>query len=754
MYGWLAQPVEKQSRRAAEQVFRTPLPEPLIRERQRQRKISRKKYGVRVSRRLPSSQGTKRSLAGDNKQYSLMQVSEFTEDHPYWGTLRQSQIIGTGPSIVDATGHRDSYKDRPHNQLTSDRNFPAQKSKHADRKVSGRRRKGMSVATRNRGQVREKRYGLADPVVWDAINRSLEQQRRLSSMVIPEEVLAEYPVELEVPERTSSQRKALNRFTRQLEKYADASKAAGGVPIMTPTISDSRVSYHTVQPLLKYQGEFNAAGLAVTSAEQSRKSPIKPRDSRVPINHTPRAMALPVRINGDLDGQDDAVSEQLSSSSGTFVDFTPIGVPIESLPVSKSKAKRAVPPRGKRTILPWLKKKSPAEEIRDTRRASQQLPRPTKDNKAQNRAKHIDPHSSQGYRKPLVPKDSPSQGPETSTPVAHQPRPSKAPADAISEKPSRSSLAKGKQVATGLRPLPVISQAEPEISPRQSVMHTGLRKRDMAMSRLPRPETIEEEKENLPIHHGQETVQIYPPPNPEDALVPLTMTHQRPPDESPQTTPSTIPSLPYTAQYASVRPSSLERALNEVSEQLEKMEQADTACRFCTRPPTATEQAIQEKSPTVQQHSNRKTSVASLSRRPGLDEEFIFVDRKMPPLKSPERKTKKLPAPPPPPPRPTRDAPGPPPKQPLPSPPKGKRVRAVPQTEAILKDLDVFFDYDDADINDRDVIKGLQVAIHAAADNAYDAWIRDKTGLRIRRFLADLRAVGEVEPAKLADKRA
>ncbi|KAG4219212.1 hypothetical protein PC116_g32308, partial [Phytophthora cactorum] len=57
-------------------------------------------------------------------------------------------------------------------------------------------------------------------------------------------------------------------------------------------------------------------------------------------------------------------------------------------------------------------------------------------------------------------------------------------------------------------------------------------------------------------------------------------------------------------------------------------------------------------------------------------------------------------------------------------------------------------------INDRDVIRGLQVAIHAAADNMYDALIREKTGLRIRRFLADLRAVGEMQDENPAGQRA
>jgi hypothetical protein len=46
----------------------------------------------------------------------------------------------------------------------------------------------------------------------------------------------------------------------------------------------------------------------------------------------------------------------------------------------------------------------------------------------------------------------------------------------------------------------------------------------------------------------------------------------------------------------------------------------------------------------------------------------------------------------------------------------------------------------DRDIDDRDVLLGLKMAICAACDEDLDAWIRDRTGLRLRRFLADLKA--------------
>lgn len=60
-------------------------------------------------------------------------------------------------------------------------------------------------------------------------------------------------------------------------------------------------------------------------------------------------------------------------------------------------------------------------------------------------------------------------------------------------------------------------------------------------------------------------------------------------------------------------------------------------------------------------------------------------------------------------------------------------------------------DYDDAEITDRDVLRGLHIAASAACDQEVDAYVRNKTGLRIRRFLADLIALetlGEPQPGE------
>ncbi|OTA64853.1 hypothetical protein K449DRAFT_404346 [Hypoxylon sp. EC38] len=703
--------------------------------------LSRKKNGVRVSRRFPS-RGTGEST-GHDRQCSLAQVPEFTEDHPYWGTLRQFQIYNLNPKTLNAAEDRYPQNDHVHIRTTDNGKHPCQSARNADQKARGRRQRGMSIAARSRGAAREKRFGLADPVVWDAINRSLDQQRRLSTLVIPEGVVIGSIQQSGIPSRTSSQRKALNRFTRQLEKYADVAAAASNPLIMTPTESESKVSYHTVQPLLPYRKEFQAAGLAVTSAEQSRGSPLKPRGSRELINHLPRNVMVPVQMTGELDGQSSAQSEQLSSSSGSFVVFTPVDHQIRSLPSPKLKPTKSEP-KGKRGILPWLKKK-PTREIRGEQSGQQQIWPPVRDGRIRSQTQAIysqsvwDRRKSRALKDPLirVPDTTPTTSPGKSTQFSFDvTKPQKPPSRALP-------FIEAKQGGRGLRQRPMDSRAGPELGTRQSTVPTGLRKRDTTLARPPRPETIEEEKENSLCESDQTKVEIYPLPKSRVAPVPAPTTDHESQGVSPRTTPSTVPSLPYPARYASARPSSLERALDEVSQQLEQMErEADESARLRSRAQTLVEVTNEIKPHSSSRHFDQQALLATPSRFPQLNEEVIFVNRKMPLVESSEPKAKKpLPSPP----KPTEVPPSPPRKRSLSSPPKEKELPTTPQTENILNDLDVFFDYDDADINDRDVIKGLQIAIHAAADNVYDAFIRQRTGLRIRRFLADLMAVGEVE---------
>ena len=66
-------------------------------------------------------------------------------------------------------------------------------------------------------------------------------------------------------------------------------------------------------------------------------------------------------------------------------------------------------------------------------------------------------------------------------------------------------------------------------------------------------------------------------------------------------------------------------------------------------------------------------------------------------------------------------------------------------------------DFDDREIEDRDVLRGLHVAASAACDEEVDAFVRNRTGLRIRRFLVDLMALeafGDPRPGEDSRQRA
>ncbi|XXG94939.1 hypothetical protein Hte_001198 [Hypoxylon texense] len=692
--------------------------------------------------------------AGGDKQHSLTQVSEFPEEHPYWGTLRQSQILDAKPAIGGANNDRRLYKDHAHVQTTVNHKHPTQKPDHGGQKVGGRRRKGMSIANRNQEKAREKRYGLADPVVWDAINRSLVQQRRLTSLIVPEATATQVIPDLEVPSRTSSQRKALNRFTRQLEKYANVAGAAGNVPIMTPTESESRVSYHTVQPLLPFRKELQAAGLAVTSAEQGRKPPT---DGQACVDRPSKNSKEFVELYGSFDGQEDPTREQPSSTSGSFIEFTPDGGLIEPLspPRSKSKQKSSTH-KVKRGILPWLKKEPTVSETHGTEFEPQERWQHIKDGRVQSETRAIGSQNPRGLRKTYAHQDPSARVIYPSTPTTRPLKLPSAPNITTPQKPPYlgSGSTQAKQANRGRLSEPIISYADPGLETKQPAVHTGLRKRDIAVARLPRPETIEEEQEASPNHTRQTIFEENSRPGSKVVSVPATEIKRPPQNASSQTTPSSVPSLPYPARYASGRPSSLERALDEVSQQLDKMEQEADKTAMYSRPPTLVEATNQKKQQDSPSHSGQQVSKTAPTRRPHMSEEFVYVDRKKPPVSPREQKPKMRTAQPPaespprPPPKPTRAAPTPTKNRSLPSPPKEKVLPKTPRTKAAVNDTDVFFDYDDADINDRDVIKGLQVAIRAAADDRYDALIRDKTGLRIRRFLADLRAVGEMPQEK------
>ncbi|CAJ2501198.1 Uu.00g040510.m01.CDS01 [Anthostomella pinea] len=764
-----------------------------------------------------------------------MQVSD-GPDLPYRGTTPQARAAYTQSWATGAAKGHQRHNEHAHAGAVEDETFLTNTNLDSDPGPQRRTRQHRSTA-----QL-EKRYGIADPAKWDEFSRSLMQQQRLSSFIAKDDHEREPVQQFEVPSRTSSQNRALNRFARALEKYADVAGAAGRAAIMTPTTSESKVSYHTVQPLMPYREEFQAAGLAVTSAEQRERSP---RKAAVDLRHAGRSARASVSglPTVRVDGQNEVARSGSSiSSTGSFVRSTPpnghITHPYVPLPTPQLKNNRKSGTQEKRKFFPWFRKKSPwtkaggahhpeaqktpqyiehgpvqtkmtlpplpdRREYQDAQyrtgqeiQAEQSVPRaprrplpkraitPKKEAlvaltpsgiEQRDRGPHFESRTVQppGNVQPKLLRSVMTPSKEASvvlTPSGIEQRDRGPHFEPRAERPPGNVRPKllrtpKKNAFVALSPSGIEQRDrgphfEPQtvrspgyFDPRWSVPDGPQGKREMTQARPPRPhpatiETIQEEKEATPSR-GQQAANHQAIRKRQGKAVAAKGTRQDSAPVSPESRDSSIPSLPYAAKHAVSTASSLERALDAVSRDLDEREQqVDKQTHVRTHHPALAETTNQHTKSSRQGESGYRTSQHRLSRQPHRNEKFIYVDRLMPPVESLPLNSKPLP------PSPIRQPPS------APHTPQADEElhedtkSDQSRTEEILQDLDVFFDNEDVDIKDRDVIKGLHVAVHAAADDSYDAYIRHKTGLRIRRFLADLKAVDEVKIEAAADQAA
>ncbi|KAH8165181.1 hypothetical protein CIB48_g3041 [Xylaria polymorpha] len=664
-------------------------------------------------------------LLPDNES-SLSQTTRSPE-HPYWGTLQSpsaSRRTSRASRIVD-----NRTTDMPSNEPINDTTRQARKT-----------------------PKREKRFGVADPLAWDVINRSLTQQHRLSSLVGADNPVAVPPKEssnkaINVVSRTSSQRRALSQFARELEKYADVAGAVGKAPVITPPVSDSKVSIRTVKPLVPYKDEFLAAGLAVTSTEQSRNLTSKAHaQGSLQRNRSHKQPNWPIQTRKKLDTLGDGTSPSASisrscTSSGSYVEFSPpknIYFPGSSRSrLAKMAAVLGVPSRFESSTL--------------------------KEGKLNPTTSHPSSMSAVGFNIGATDQRCRvylrfNYGPSLLF-LQNSSPPKKEPCVALTADYCE-------QRDQGPHPEQEGGHYGSVIGDKQSLGGAGLRgKRDITRGVLPKPYpefvgTIEEET-NRNTHLVRNNNQDRYPPRIDYKVMPSVKQgpRQRPDVKSSASHESSIPSLPFAARLAANTASSLQRAL-------------DDACRKLDDENIQTDKLSKQKNikqdlpPIPRQDSQENVPCRALPRKPRSAEKFIFVERTMPRVEVPQSTSKPLP------PEPVSAPPATPEKgsgsrhgQPSDKPPpvsraltskrKKNAVAELAKAEEMLKDLDVFLnDYDDAGIEDRDVIKGLQVAIHAAADDLYDGYIRHKTGLRIRRFLADLKSFEDISELGSTDQRA
>ncbi|KAH9902117.1 hypothetical protein F4778DRAFT_791068 [Xylariomycetidae sp. FL2044] len=724
--------------------------------REGQGEISRSRHGVRVSRCLTARE-SRRTTSSDHRISLTRNPQDI--DQPYWGTLRSSQVprARAGPTAhpVKASPLHNGYAhvkppgSKRHKSPLTEKPLPD--LPHV--------KDSMGPAARNYEQQSAKRYGVADPVAWDAINRSLMQQRQLSSLLIPDDLANESLRHSDIPSRSSSQRRTLDRFTRQLEKYAEAAKATGGAPIATPTVSESRASLHTVKPLMPYRNEFQSAGLAVTSKEQTHKPLAKGNRIGTTLQRhvhgdIPESTKVLLQLTRDSDGQDDSLIKSACSSTSSYVEFTPPdGYKthlMEGLPIHKPEPKPK--PIEKIRLLPWLKKRPVDDSHHHHNRVIERRSQPAHDS----RLRTIPPSSRTSNSG--LPRGTQAhshgagvnRGAQNHKPTL-PPKIAAVPPTLVTSKRAAcvamSSTDYG-QDARVSHPNPwAVQHGGDQLAIMPQISKALREKRDLSKTRrpVPQPETIDEATEPSPSPlRSQATKEKAKAENRIMAEL-----EKRQDSVSPQTDASSVPSLPYTARFAASKPASLDRALSVVSQQLDEVsKQADE--RACTSGHVSilresTNQGNEQVPELVsgRRESNREPSYPLRKKGKYIDAATTMS----PPGMKPSAPRPLPPAQPalPPPPKPTRAAPLAPVKLPEMVPVDQHAKPRVPIADDRMNDLDVFVEYDDGDIDDRDVIKGLQVAIHAAADDGYDAHVRNKTGLRIRRFLADLKSFEEVQ---------
>ncbi|KAK2600221.1 hypothetical protein QQS21_005017 [Conoideocrella luteorostrata] len=161
-----------------------------------------------------------------------------------------------------------------------------------------------------------------DSVLMTAVSRSIAQQLRLVSNTAQWSGNSSQPRSSPMDSRScsSSRRRSLNRFTRDLETYAERTSAKGKIVRDTSTPPTDAATLHTVTELLPYRQQVRAAGLAVTSKEQTNKVPRYLKEFRpgLPLRKLPRQGHRPKK-HTQLDGYEDSGPSQ---STHTEISFT------------------------------------------------------------------------------------------------------------------------------------------------------------------------------------------------------------------------------------------------------------------------------------------------------------------------------------------------------------------------------------------------------------------------------------------------
>ncbi|KAK1832799.1 hypothetical protein QBC39DRAFT_63510 [Podospora conica] len=564
-----------------------------------------------------------------------------------------------------------------------------------------------------RAPVMRSQPAITDLVSSEPAQRSLSQQLRLSSLVPPGclpttttkrkqpakqsflprmgSTRAPPPVQESSQGRlrSPSQKVAVDKFARELEEFAEAAGVAGRLLASPSEIDGINDSVQTVQDFLPYRTQFREAGLAVTSEDQ--KPPLTEKSQ-------PR---LQQKSSNDgrlrFDGGRSFGQGSLSTSKTSSEDTVHVGPADEACTGGKlGRFKLTVessplpPDQGTMTASETKASYMRPSAVFQERRPPPTEPVPPKptglsrervDRIAEfGRNLHEAHTSAVGH--PLGKLDA-TPGSSTSATAVLYP--------STSSSTSQDSCSKFDKCLPRYPSPNISSQAQQALSfPNKTTWNPPARQL---------PVTIEEDR--VPSSEKHKPINKTTIICPEDEVVVRTKSSGTQTTRLPaKPSSSSKPELPETWKEAIGSPFSFEKALDDVVRKLDDM--GDSKPTKAERPRSAGRRGTKPSSP-----SSRLQRAAKM-RRQHLAEGTVQDTT------ATGQASSKAPA----------------------IPLRRSRSSTTAQPSEVAQEQAL----EDGDIKDKDVLAGLKVICAASADQELDSWIHSKTGLRLRRFLSDLKS--------------
>ncbi|KAG5932043.1 hypothetical protein E4U53_001513 [Claviceps sorghi] len=512
-------------------------------------------------------------------------------------------------------------------------------------------------------------------VLVAAVSRSIVQQLHLFSTTAQQSshLSQQQPSSKSSGSYMSAQKQSVNRFTKDLEAYAEQASAKGKVVRDTPPPSADGATLHTVTELLPFRPQLRAAGLAVTSKDQASRVPKYLQDLQ-PGLPPPRVRrrrgcghAIPAQVDGmngsGSSGPPQSINTEISFAEPHKMDEFRFAL-IDEAPTRRKKGRSGKKRTGRR-CLPCF----PAEDdfTTDTDWAHFKAPvvRPN------NHVQQIP--GKQGARK--LPAKSQARTPldqEYMGSVLHSPyqqSTSRAAADTLGNQDG------------------ITHQGGPNF------ITTG-RRHSLAMPKLPLETTdCSIRHRQRPSKDGQAqvcTAARAPAPRATD----FSATNQKPRRE-----PSAKGVKPHRRMDGTSVPETQAR-LPGRRQDLRTPLDVQVDCQRAPRPRRAQRPPRPPRPP--------RSLSASTKRKSVFQYDPYHVGICCPTSRGVPAKLTARPN--------------------------------IPRRTSSIKGShdSTDFDFDDREISDRDVLRGLHVAASAACNEEIDAFVRNRTGLRVRRFLADL----------------